>query len=397
MANILYFFPANPWRVNAGNAQRARTLLTYFRDRGHTVDFINSNDYWGGPIDEADILALKRQHLIRAHFSLSRKPSVITLLNFLQHEIPRFIREKIVRVGKTSISDFSTGYSSSLFNKILKENTYDYIIISYALWGNLIKNNPLVKHAKTIVDTHDFITAQEQHWKKLNLGLAFSDEIQRLNLFDEIWSVSADEQYLFSQFCQKPVRLLPICMNADTDTPSTDSTEKDFDLIFAGGDSIHNVKAVQWFFDEVYPNLPTSLRICLVGKINNAIAIDYGNVLKIKGAEKLDTFYRRSRIAICPMLSGTGVKVKVVEALSYGLPVVCSPKGVDGLLNKRENGCLIAETAQEFVAQIQKLIENAEFYTHSQEMALHYYRNYHSLEHLYRKLDDVFGYSTTMR
>lgn len=394
MATILYFFPANPWRVNAGNAQRARTLLTYFRDRGHTVDFINSNDYWGGPIDDADILELKRHRLIQAHFSLSRKPSVITLSNFLHHEIPRFIREKIVKVGKTSISDFAAGYSSSLFNKILKENTYDYIIISYALWGNLIRNNPLIKHAKTIVDTHDFITAQEQHWKKLKLGLAFSDEIQRLNLFDEIWTVSADEQYLFSQFCQKPVRLLPICLDADS---TMSPMNKEFDLIFAGGDSIHNIRAVQWFFDKVYPYLPTSVRICLVGKINNVIAVDYNNVIKIREAEKLDTYYRRSRVAICPMLSGTGVKVKVVEALSYGLPVVCSPKGVDGLLNKRENGCLVAETAQEFADEIRKLIENDEFYIQLQHMALHYYRHYHSLEQLYRQLDNVFGYSVTSR
>ncbi len=388
MATILYFFPANPRHVNAGNVQRARMLLTYFRERGHVVDLINSDDHWGGMIDEADVLELQRERLIRKHFSLRRKPDRPGVGDFFRFEIPRFFREKIFKVGHSSISDFATGYPKSLFNKILKENAYDHIIISYAMWGNLIKNNPLATKSKTIIDTHDFVTAQEQHWKKMELGIAFSDEMQRLNLFDEIWTVSADEQYLFSQFCQKIIRLMPICMDTDADISTTANK---FDLIFTGGDSLHNVTGIRWFFDKVYPNLPTSLRICLVGKINNHFPDDYPNLVRITQADKLDLYYRQSRMAICPMLSGTGVKVKVIEALSHGLPVVCTPKGVDGLLNKRENGCLIAETPKEFAAQIRKLIENTEFYDRIRQNALHYYKNYHSLEHLYRALDDAFG------
>src|SRR5690606_21840171 len=277
MANILYFFPMNPLRIDAGSVKRAHTLLTYFRDRGHVVDFINSNDYWGGKIDESDILALKDQKLIRTHFSLSKKPPLTSLFDFLRYNIPRVIRQKILKIGATSIPDYATNYSRKLFNAILRENSYDYIIVSYAFWGNLVKYNGLTKQAKTIVDTHDFITAQEQHRRNFRLGSAFADEIQRLSQFDEIWAVSVDDQYLFGQFCPNPVRLVPICT---THQPVDSTAPQTFDLLYVGGNNPHNVHAMKWFFAEIYPKLPASLRICVVGTVNKTLP-EYLNMTKI--------------------------------------------------------------------------------------------------------------------
>lgn len=391
MATILYFFPMNPLRVNAGSVQRAQTLLTYCRDKGHQVDFINSNDYWGGVIDPSDIEALKRQQLIRNHFSLSKKPKITHIFDFLRYNIPRVILRKIFKIGSTGIPDYATNYSRKLFDGILRQNCYDYVIVSYAFWGNLVKNKVLTGRAKTIIDTHDFITAQEQNRKHFRLGNAFADEIQRLNRFDEIWTVSADEHYLFSQFCTNFVRLVPISV---AHYPTGIVAQKEFDLLYVGGDNPHNVRAIRWFFDEVYPKLPKSLRICIVGTINNVLS-EYPNVTSIRQTDNLGSYYQRSRVAICPMLSGTGTKVKVVEALSYGLPVVCSPKGVDGLLNKRENGCLIADDAKQFVRLITQLTDNQKQYVAIHEEAQQYYRRYHSIDHVYAILDHAFGAPTS--
>lgn len=387
MANILYFFPMNPLRVNAGSVQRAQALLIYCRDKGHQVDFINSNDYWGGVIDPSDIETLQRQRLIRNHFSLSKKPKVTHIFDFLRYNIPRVILRKIFKIGVTGIPDYATNFSRQLFRRILRENCYDYIIVSYAFWGNLIKNKAFTKQAKTIIDTHDFITAQEQHRKHFRLGKAFTDEIQRLNQFDEIWTVSVDEQYLFSQFCTNFVRLVPI---SGSYHPTDPATQKKFDLLYVGGDNPHNVRAIRWFFEEVYPKLPGSLRICMVGTINNVLP-QYSNVVNIPQTDDLSSYYQQSRIAICPMLSGTGTKVKVIEALSYGLPVVCSPKGVDGLVNKRENGCLIADDAMQFAYFINRLIDDQKHYIVTSEQALRYYQQYHSVDYLYSVLDSALS------
>src|SRR3546814_16145067 len=78
--------------------------------------------------------------------------------------------------------------------------------------------------------------------------------------------------------------------------------------------------------DTSFPTRRSSdlqIRLGVIGKISGHIGT-YRNVTKISFAEDLGEFYRQSAIAMCPMLGGTGVKVKVVEALSYGLPVECT-------------------------------------------------------------------------
>ena len=62
------------------------------------------------------------------------------------------------------------------------------------------------------------------------------------------------------------------------------------------------------------------------------------------------------------MLSGTGLKIKVVESLSYGIPVVCNERGVDGLLSKINNGCLVSNNPNEFASFIEKLLNDEKYY-----------------------------------
>lgn len=107
--------------------------------------------------------------------------------------------------------------------------------------------------------------------------------------------------------------------------------------------------------------------------------------------EDLNSVYQQSKIAICPMLSGTGVKIKVIEALSFGLPVVCNERGVDGLLNKTNNGCLVSNDPDEFANYIKKLLTDEDFYTKISTEATSFFNSYHSLDANYKLLDTVFS------
>lgn len=373
-------------RNNAGAITRARMLLLYFKEKGIEADYVNSNDVWGEVISKEHLEQIKSEGLIRRHYSLSKKPRLREFFKYLYYAVPRAVYRKILKVGTGNIPDYATNYSRSLFNKILRDNSYDYIIISYAYWANLVKNNPLVKQAKIVIDTHDFLTAQDQNRKGVSLKSAFADEINRLNLFDEVWVISTDEQYLFSQFCRNKVRLVPVSFDNNTSLPSS---EKTFDLLYVGSDNPHNVRAAKWFFSEVYPRLPADVSVCAVGSIVRYVP-DNPAITKIPFAEQLNDYYKKTRLAVCPMLSGTGVKIKVVEALSYGIPVVCSPKGVDGLINKSGNGCLIAENADEFIHLIRQLLADSKLYNWEQQRARDFFNEHHTHERFYNILDKVF-------
>ena len=90
------------------------------------------------------------------------------------------------------------------------------------------------------------------------------------------------------------------------------------------------------------------------------------------------------------MLTGTGVKVKVVEALAHGLPVVCTTRGVDGLPNKTLNGCLVTDDAAQFAQNIVDLLTDASFYNQQSARATITFNTGFSTQVVYKQLDKAF-------
>ncbi|MBE8722319.1 glycosyltransferase [Sphingobacterium pedocola] len=387
---ILYFFPLNPLHSNAGSVTRARGILTYFRNKGYIVDFVNSDDEWGEELTLEDRNKLVSEGLARSSYGLSRNPPLKDFFGYLRYLIPALFLRKLFKYGTSRLTDYNNFNRRKQFNTILKRDKYDYIIISYAYWANLIKDNSFASDARLIIDTHDWLTAQDQSRKRFEIGKGFSDEIERLNLFDEIWTVSSDEQYVFEQFCRKPVHLIPIGFQSNFSSGiQRDSNNVYFDAIYVASDNMHNIKACNWFFRYVYPSLPKDISFCIIGTINKYVP-DLPNVTKVEYVEDLNDYYYRSKLAICPMLSGTGVKIKVIEALSYGLPVVCNRRGVDGLVNKTENGCVVTDDGDDFSRLILRLLRDNDFYEHVRNDGQLYFNRYHSIEAVYRNLDSRF-------
>jgi glycosyltransferase involved in cell wall biosynthesis len=65
-------------------------------------------------------------------------------------------------------------------------------------------------------------------------------------------------------------------------------------------------------------------------------------------------------IFVAPIRFGGGVKVKIIDAMSYGVPVITTTKGAEGLEARHGEHFLIADSPKEFVENIRLLIENVE-------------------------------------
>ncbi|WP_291135970.1 glycosyltransferase [Flavobacterium sp. UBA7663] len=374
---ILYFYPENPFVLNQGNNARAFALLQYFKSKNHEIDYIGIASK---SFSEVDLESIKKADLIDNGFLLKKDKRISKTFAYLfSYAIPNKLKGRIRDFDRTRF-----GHKTQ-FSKILKDNQYDYIVISYAYWAELIRKNKHLKNAKLIIDTHDFLTSQFQNQKRFNLGKYFNKEIELLNLFQKVWVISSDENYIFSQFVSSDVITIPHTLEAKFQLNST----KKYDLVYVASSNEHNVKSAKWFFEEVYPKLNPNLSICVVGKINEHIP-ELPNVTKMHFVEDLNQVYSESRVAICPMLSGTGLKIKVVEALSFGLPVVCNPRGIDGLINKTNNGCLVTEDAAIFAKYIEQMLTDEYFYQQQQTLSKNFFVNYLSVESVYSALDNVF-------
>ena len=383
---ILFFYPENPTLINQGNNSRANKLLQYFKSRNIDVDFVGENAKNGFAKKHIDLL--KQQKLINNGFLIN--PGRNKGLNYLfRDSIPNKFSKARVLFGQVTHS------KKKAFEAILKDNKYDYIIISYVLYSNFINNKKLLKGAKTIVDTHDFFTAQFFS-PKIKLGSLFETEIALLNKFDTIWCISNEEQFVFSQFLpKKNIITVPHGVKYKGDIANSNFP---IDVFYIASDNPHNIKSATWFFSEVYPLLPNNINFTVVGRICDYIP-DLHNVVKINFYEDIDSLYKQCKVTICPMLSGTGLKIKVVESLSHGKPVVCNERGLDGLPYKVNNGCLTSNNKTEFANFIIELLSNKTYYKIQTENAEKMFKNFLDEKVVFKNLDSFFlidTHSTTL-
>ncbi len=343
MKKILYYFPFNPIEKNDGSKTRAFELLKTFKENGFLVDFVYEKTK---NLERNLHQKLIDSSIVNRAFAIKRRPEKASLKYFV------YKIHKLFQV-KTSLSNY---FFRKSFEKIVTNTNYDFVIISYVLYSDLVKNKKIFKNSKTIVDTHDFLTVQFKN-KQKQIGKNFQNELQQMKKFDEVWAISFDEYTLFSHFL-KSVKYVPFCLDIEN-LKSEES--KTFDLIYIASENHHNVSSAKWFFENVYPQLNKKISILIIGKIGNHIQ-NQENITKILFAQDLSNYYSTSKISICPMLSGSGVKIKVIEALSFGLPIVTNIRGVDGLPNKKNNGCLVSNDAMEFAENINQLLFDNEFY-----------------------------------
>ncbi|CAH0171169.1 hypothetical protein SRABI27_01602 [Pedobacter sp. Bi27] len=385
MKKVLFFMPDNPLKKNAGNRTRALSMLSYFKSRNFEIDFVS--EYFTGKWSETDIKAFEQAGLASRTYVIKKKPSKKNILYYLLfYKLPNFFYQNKAWFFPLQFPELVTLRFKRAFKKILKNNNYDYIFINYASWATLVEDNHLTKKSIKVIDTHDFITAQLQ--KKVNIGQSFKEEIRRISLFDIALAISVEEQYIFSQFCKNKVVLAPMML----DKPQNlhDINEKSFDLVYVASDNVHNQKAANWFFKDVYPLLPTNVQICVIGQINEHLSIKAPNIVSVNFAEDLSIYYQNAKVALCPMLTGTGTKIKVVEALSYGLPIVCNTRGIDGLINKTDNGCLVSDDPVEFGNNIMKLLTDESEYKKQAKNAFAAFSINYEKERCYKNLDTVF-------
>jgi glycosyltransferase involved in cell wall biosynthesis len=128
------------------------------------------------------------------------------------------------------------------------------------------------------------------------------------------------------------------------------------DICFLGGyRHTPNIDAVLWFVRDILPLLLAELpdlRFIVAGAHPGPEiqALARSNVIVTGMVEDLGPMFDATRVFVCPLRAGAGVKGKLATAMSYGVPVVTTPVGAEGMDLKDGYDALIAEDAESFAA-----------------------------------------------
>ncbi|MBR5247333.1 MAG: glycosyltransferase [Lachnospiraceae bacterium] len=137
-------------------------------------------------------------------------------------------------------------------------------------------------------------------------------------------------------------------------------------LLFVGGFGHGpNLDAVKWFLDKIFPEVYKRVNapFYIVGsKAPEEITQIKTPGVIVKGfvsEEELERLYKHCRVAVVPLRYGAGVKGKVVEALYYGLPIVTTSVGAEGIAGIQE-AAIVKDSEENLIQAICDLYEDKE-------------------------------------
>ena len=341
---------------------------------------------------------IKTNYLLEKQNRKIFKKNILTkLFNFIIRIIKKIYRAITLQKFFLYPNSYVSYTLIKRFQKIIKSNNYNYIYVHYIHWADLFRYSNIPENTKLIYNMHDSHFIQQLYFNQIkikNIGKAFMNELNALKYFHRYICISFDEMLFWSKLL--PNREFYFCppVNQINRTPHNN---KNIDVLYLGALNPFNIEGVCWFLDEVFPLLNKNISITFCGKFLSGLESSYiekirkNNIKTIDFAEDLRDLYTKTKIAIIPILNGTGIKIKTIEALSYSIPVVSTLLGVDGFPDKFESGCLVSNNPVKFASYIENLLGSNEYYEEIINKQTAYFNKYFSYERSKSIIEEVFS------
>lgn len=217
-------------------------------------------------------------------------------------------------------------------------------------------------------------------WQRMKENLKFgfkkwylNKQISRLKKYesnawktvDGIIAISAiDAIFLSKNTYRKPIHICPVGLNVKDYVPS--KVVNNSSVFHLGALNWHpNVEGLLWFVNQVWPlviSKNSNIRFHIAGRdIPEEIKNLKTERLLIDG-EVADSkvYIRDSGIMVVPLLSGSGMRVKIIEGLASGIPIVSTSIGAEGINYTDKVDILVADSAEDFSSAILKIVDDIE-------------------------------------
>ena len=393
MEKVLFLMSRLPYPANDG---RSVTLLQYLESM--------KNDY------EIAVISLACEK------DINNQPSYLSFVDTLEY--PKFAK-KILNVFTLSffggtplqVSAVYSKKAQKKFNRLVKEFKPDIIICDMIRTSRFVLKCKY--ECKRILDMDDVLSnryktsikAKEDplgqfkdmlpsfalkmikifHLKKFLLKFE-SRKIRKLEIklpkkFDMTVLVSPIEceKLKKDSECEKII-FWPVCMNSVGSLSSYDSTH----LCFLGNmNASQNQSTLTYICEKILPLLPNNFVIDVVGKCNDEIKNNYSaynNVSFTGFVESTEPYVANCLCLLAPIQYGSGIKIKVLEAMSYGVPVITSEIGIEGLNIIPGEDILVSKNEEDYRSAIMSL-QDPSLRNKIAKKGLEYLKNNHSFDY----------------
>lgn len=269
-------------------------------------------------------------------------------------------------------------FENALIEK-LKANEFDIIQLDGLFVGNYIETIRKYSKAKIVLRAHNVeyliwerhLQNEKPGLKKWYLSLQTKKlknfELKVLEKIDAIVSITDFDKTVFEKLnFRKPIYTCITGVDVSSYKIKVCEIKKPKSIFyFSSMDWMPNQEAVHWFvkncWEEVFKAVPDA-KLVIAGRYmpENILKLNLPNVQIIENVKDSKTFYNEHEIMLVPLLSGSGLRIKIIEGMAFGKAIVSTSVGAEGINIENGKNILIADSAADFSKAVIDLLTHPE-------------------------------------
>jgi glycosyltransferase involved in cell wall biosynthesis len=334
-------------------------------NKGHDVSLLSLNNQKsnGKPVEEDDLLKKIRYRIYNIDTSVSMLDAVLNLFSKQSANINRY---------------YDAAFERMLVREV-RENIYDIIQFEGLFVAPYLEGVRKNTRARLIYRAHNI---EHQVWERLALqksdpfkkiflkliaGRIKRYELQHLNSFDAIAVFTGQDKTTMQQYgATVNIEVIPAGIDVTLYQPQPEKTEFP-SLFFLGSLSwMPNREGIEWFLENFRGDIVNGelrARLYVAGNDIPEQFDEYEAMDKIFIKGEVDDaleFINSKAIMIVPLLSGGGMRVKIVEGMAMQKCIISTSLGAEGIKYSNGENILIADTREEFFKAIKRCTTDEE-------------------------------------
>ncbi|AFZ03442.1 glycosyltransferase [Calothrix sp. PCC 6303] len=347
--NILYLTTVLPSQRKTGGEIASQCFIDALEKDGHEVKVVGYQRH-------GDVSTKKQNEISVGYRHIETKKSQFYPLIWMGCGL-------IKNLPYSSAKYYSARYENQV-KKLLENNSFETVIIDHAQLGWLL---PSLKHKfkQVVFIAHNIESeiyhAQFNNSKSYLARPIYHRETRRIKSLEDnlaknvqqVWTLTHHDWKYF-QHINTATQVFDI--PSPLETLAQPSKLKTCDVGIIGSWTWKaNMEGLQWFFANVYPNLPKSLSIRVAGKGAEWLDSLYPNVEYSGFVPDVQTFLTEARTIAIPSISGGGIQIKTLDAIASGSPIVATPTALRGIFDY-PSGITVSEESNDFAHALVEMV-----------------------------------------